>query len=144
MRHPNTHCSKCYKPLYRRPTDLEKTKRSLCDQCFDASDHSRRGNDTKYQKYIDRWKAGKESGLRGRTAISGHLRRYLFEMAKASCQSCGWSKMNQTTKLIPLEVNHKDGDFRNNKEENLELLCPSCHSLTDTFRSLNIGRGRPR
>lgn len=25
----------------------------------------------------------------------------------------------------------------NNKEENLELLCPNCHSLTDNFGALN-------
>jgi hypothetical protein len=30
----------------------------------------------------------------------------------------------------------------NNKEENLILLCPNCHSLTSTFGSLNIGNGR--
>jgi hypothetical protein len=24
------------------------------------------------------------------------------------------------------------------------LLCPNCHSLTDTFRALNRGRGRPK
>ncbi len=27
------------------------------------------------------------------------------------------------------------GDYTNNKEENLSLLCPNCHSLTDNYRA---------
>ncbi len=41
---------------------------------------------------------------------------------------------------IPLEVDHIDGDWRNNRVENLRLLCPNCHSVTDTYR----GRGKGR
>lgn len=29
---------------------------------------------------------------------------------------------------IPLEVHHKNGDWQNNKRENLEALCPNCHA----------------
>lgn len=31
----------------------------------------------------------------------------------------------------------------NNKEENLLLLCPNCHSLTSTYKGANKGNGRP-
>ncbi|MGK5728669.1 HNH endonuclease signature motif containing protein [Streptomyces sp. URMC 124] len=41
---------------------------------------------------------------------------------------------------LPLEVDHIDGDWRNNRIENLRLLCPNCHSTTDTYR----GRGKAR
>ncbi len=34
-----------------------------------------------------------------------------------------------------------DGDWRNNAAHNLTLLCPSCHSLTPTYRALNRGNG---
>jgi hypothetical protein len=34
---------------------------------------------------------------------------------------------------INLEVHHKDGDRTNNSLENLQLLCPNCHSYTYTF-----------
>ena len=30
----------------------------------------------------------------------------------------------------------------NNKEENLTLLCPNCHSLTPTAKGANKGNGR--
>lgn len=36
--------------------------------------------------------------------------------------------------LIPLELHHKDGDRTNNSLDNIELLCPSCHSFTDNYR----------
>ena len=50
--------------------------------------------------------------------------------------------MNLFTKKIPLEVEHIDGNSQNNKEENLTLLCPSCHSLTKTYKGANKGKGR--
>jgi len=34
-------------------------------------------------------------------------------------------------------VHHKDGDRTNNEYENLTLLCPNCHALTDTYRGKN-------
>lgn len=36
---------------------------------------------------------------------------------------------------ITLEVHHIDGDRTNNNEENLQLLCPNCHSYTDNWRN---------
>ncbi|KPC64874.1 HNH endonuclease signature motif containing protein [Streptomyces chattanoogensis] len=38
---------------------------------------------------------------------------------------------------LPLEVDHVDGDWRNNRIENLRLLCPNCHSTTDSYRGRN-------
>jgi 5-methylcytosine-specific restriction endonuclease McrA len=35
---------------------------------------------------------------------------------------------------INLEVHHIDGDRTNNSLENLQLLCPNCHSYTTNFR----------
>ena len=45
--------------------------------------------------------------------------------------------MNPTTNKIPLEIHHIDGDYENNKLENLQVLCPNCHSLTPNFKALN-------
>lgn len=98
----------------------------------------------KYLSYIERWKRGLESGMRGKTSISAHIRKYLFVKYNNKCCICGWCAVNPSTGRIPLEVEHVDGDHTNNREENLRLLCPNCHSLTPTFRSLNMGKGRPR
>lgn len=94
-----------------------------------------------YNEYINRWKEGKEDGLSGEYNISKYIRRYLFEKNECHCEKCGWGEKNQFTGNIPLEVHHIDGDYKNNNEENLQLLCPNCHSLTDTFKNHNgIGR----
>lgn len=34
---------------------------------------------------------------------------------------------------IKLEVHHKNGDRSDDSLENLQLLCPNCHSYTETF-----------
>jgi riboflavin synthase alpha subunit len=39
---------------------------------------------------------------------------------------------------INLELDHIDGKRSNHKLENLRLLCPNCHSQTDTYRAKNI------
>lgn len=45
-------------------------------------------------------------------------------------------------KIIPLELHHINGDDKDNAKENLSLLCPNCHALTDNYRGKNIGRGK--
>lgn len=80
--------------------------------------------------------------MKGKDSISGHIKKYLRNKYDNACQECGWSKINQTTGIVPLEVEHVDGNYRNNKEDNLKLLCPNCHSLTQTYKALNKGRGR--
>lgn len=60
--------------------------------------------------------------------------RVLYEQNE-KCNKCGISEwMGQK---ITLELEHKDGDHYNNERENLEVLCPNCHALTDTWRGRN-------
>lgn len=97
-----------------------------------------------YQAYIHEWQKGNVTGMRGKGGLSRHIRRYLFEKYGYRCSKCDWCEINPVTNLQPLEVNHIDGNHKNNLESNLELLCPNCHSLTPTYKSLNIGFGRKR
>ena len=101
-------------------------------------------NDHQYKEFIDQWKNGEKDGMRGKTATSHHIRRYLFEKYDNRCCECGWSKTNLFTNKIPLELEHVDGDYTNNREDNLKLLCPNCHSLTATWKGANKKQGRPR
>ena len=91
------------------------------------------------RKYIERWKIGKETGNVGINwiVLSATVRNYLLEKTKYKCSQCGWGEINPTTKRIPLEIDHIDGDFLNSSLENLRVLCPNCHSLTSTYRALN-------
>lgn len=43
------------------------------------------------------------------------------------CERCGLTEW--LGHPIPLELHHKDGNHYNNKLDNLEILCPNCHSL---------------
>lgn len=68
------------------------------------------------------------------------LRRFLKEKYKNTCQKCGLSQWNE--KPIPVEIEHIDGNFENNKIDNLTLLCCNCHAQTNTYKSRNKGNGR--
>ena len=118
-------CANCGKEFEHRYTSDNKYCSFNCQ------------HEHEYKLFIERWKNGDESGVTGKYGISMHIRRYLFEKNNSKCQICGWGEENQVTHKIPLQIHHIDGDCTNNKEENLQLLCPHCHSLTDTFGNLN-------
>ena len=85
----------------------------------------------------------KEKILSNDPSISNRLyRKFLIEEHGAKCMECGWDKVNPITKNCPIELEHIDGNSRNNELNNLKLLCPNCHSLTPTYKALNIGKGR--
>ena len=99
-------------------------------------------NDYNYKAYIKRWQSGEENGLKGTYQLSEHIRKYLLNKYDHKCSICGWNKINPHTNKIPLEIEHIDGNYLNNKEENLTVLCPNCHSLTATYKGANKGKGR--
>lgn len=57
-----------------------------------------------------------------------------------SCSICHRFSWNQ--RRIPLELDHVDGNYKNNLLENLRLLCPNCHAQTNTYKGKNRGNGR--
>ena len=61
-----------------------------------------------------------------------HLKKHLINEKGHKCENCDlthWQKQP-----ISLEVHHIDGDSSNNKKNNLQLLCPNCHSVTKNYR----------
>ena len=53
------------------------------------------------------------------------------------CCRCGWHEKLPGAKYSPCELHHKDGDSSNHSFDNLEIICPNCHSLTPTYRARN-------
>jgi len=95
-----------------------------------------------FEDYIDKWKRGLIDGSRsGGNAISTRIRRYLWEKYNGKCSRCGWNTPNPYVQRPILEIEHIDGNSTNNNEENLDLICPNCHSLTATYKALNSGNG---
>jgi hypothetical protein len=62
-----------------------------------------------------------------------NIRNRIFKKRGRKCEKCGWDTPNPFTGIIPVQIDHKDGDRTNNSEENLEVLCPNCHSMTEHF-----------
>ncbi|MFF7437165.1 HNH endonuclease [Streptomyces sp. NPDC008122] len=84
----------------------------------------------------------RDTSTRPRRVQSSRLKSALLETGvEERCAPCdvGTTWLGQT---LPLEVDHIDGDWRNNQPENLRLLCPNCHSTTDTYRGRGKGRVR--
>ena len=89
------------------------------------------------EEYIKRWKEGKESGLSGKYEIKQCIREYLLENRNYTCEICGCNMVNPYTHKTILQIHHKDGDCTNNKPNNLMVLCPNCHAMTENFGSRN-------
>lgn len=60
---------------------------------------------------------------------------YKLKLKENKCECCGLSEWQG--KSIQCELHHINGDFTDNRIENLQILCPNCHSQTDNFRSRN-------
>lgn len=68
-------------------------------------------------------------------ALLSKKKRILNEQ-DGKCISCGLS--HWLDQPIKFELDHVDGDKKNNGRENLRVMCPNCHSLTPTWRKKKI------
>ena len=69
---------------------------------------------------------------------SHKLKQRLFSsrIKEPKCEECGWAK-NSLDGRLPLELDHINGNRKDNRLENLRILCPNCHSLQSTHRGRN-------
>jgi Zn finger protein HypA/HybF involved in hydrogenase expression len=71
-----------------------------------------------------------------KTISTVRIKKLLFKynIKSYKCEECN---INQTynNKPIVLQLHHIDGNNSNNSIKNFQILCPNCHSQTQTFRS---------
>lgn len=56
------------------------------------------------------------------------------------CENCGVDSWDG--KPLNMELDHIDGNRTNHKLSNLRMVCPNCHSQTETFRARNKSLNR--
>jgi 5-methylcytosine-specific restriction endonuclease McrA len=107
---PNSTCSYCNKKFYIQPSHKTKSKSGLYFCCREHKDLAQRIEFDLQEIWPDHYNNGNSSS-----------REILLRNKNNKCELCGFDK------LEILQVHHIDLNRKNNKLENLQLLCPNCH-----------------
>jgi hypothetical protein len=72
-----------------------------------------------------------------------HLKLRLIAegLKENACEECGLD--HWLGDPIAMQLHHRNGDKHDNTLENLQLLCPNCHSLTGNWGGRNKGKSGP-
>ena len=96
-----------------------------------------------YKEYSKKnYKSLKEILVKNSTYNNGNnLKKKLYkaELKEEICEICSIGPEWNGKELV-LQIDHINGDHHDNRIENLRILCPNCHTQTDTFCSKNKKR----
>lgn len=77
------------------------------------------------------YRTGPGRNVRCKTAVDARQRRYSQprqanrKRVKDTCEKCGFKAVD----LCQMDIDHKDGNWRNDDPDNLWTLCATCHRL---------------
>lgn len=76
--------------------------------------------------------------IKGSVYKSHNLKKRLIQdgLKTETCECCGLSQWMEQP--IKLELHHINGDSNDNRLDNLQILCPNCHAMTDNYRGKNV------
>jgi len=88
-------------------------------------------NNYKYSTFIKQWLLDNAFANNTHGNISLYIKRFINERDKV-CVKCNQGS-TWNNKPLTLQIDHIDGDCGNNAPNNLRLLCPNCHTQTETY-----------
>lgn len=133
-------CSRSCSATFNNLNAKRETKRlSVCQNCGKYCESKfcsgTCSSDFRKSENLKNWLNGEDA-----KASNRRVRSYLGRLSGERCSCCGIKTWNG--KPITLEVEHIDGNSEDSSPGNVCLLCPNCHSQTDTYKSKNLGNGR--
>ncbi len=121
-----------------------KTSRSLAEVLRKLNLYTRGANYTTMKRYIVHlnldishfdgkpWTTGLRLVNTESLRSLERIRERLLQDRGHQCEECKYTTWRGVK--IPLELHHIDGNNTNNADNNLQLVCPNCHSLTPSWR----------
>lgn len=115
---------------------LKKYNQSYSNECLHHSLITKQRMETKsLEEILVNGSVYNSTKLRNRLIQEG-LKEHRCESCNKThwvCKITNWEKVP-----IPLQLHHLNGDHNDNRLENLQLICPTCHALTDNYAGKNI------
>lgn len=113
---------------------------SHCNKLFRKKQFCKRYFCSKICRDIYKFNKIKQQFENGQLKYRKSIRPFLLERDGYKCVIC--QQKEWMNKLIPLQVDHIDGNASNNKPENLRMICHNCDAQLPTFAGRNWGKGR--
>lgn len=127
-----------HKSVHRKGGRYSKSRRTKeatpCPNCETLTYNSKYCSTLCQHEY--EWKERFQQIQDGNVLPEYHMKRYIIETRGEKCESCGIGA-EWNNKPLTLQMDHIDGNSDNNALDNLQILCPNCHTQTHTWCGRN-------